>query len=194
MTIHRLRWTWNGGTGLPGYTNFYCNSALSQPFADATKTFLSACLSGGAIARFPQNVTITPDAYVDVLDEATGTLQSTVPITPPAQLLGAAAGPYAAGVGACITWITDGINENGHRIRGRTFLVPLLSSKYGSDGTLDDTMRSEMITAAGAYLTDPCNPIIWERPSGPGASDGRSHEITASSVKDRAAQLRSRRR
>jgi hypothetical protein len=81
-------------------------------------------------------------------------------------------------------------------VRGRTFLVPAANGIYQEDGTLAPIILNEIQTAATTLAAPIAGGIqlgVWARPSGVGAEDGDFHPITAASVPDLAAVLRSRR-
>ena len=128
--MYRVQFQWNGFTGAPGFTNmFYDDSTgTAQQAADITRTFLVGCLTA-APASLPSGCSLVGPTSVDTVEPGTGTLVFTTPVTQPAQINGTAAGNFASSTGACVTWLTAGI-VNGHRVRGRTFLVPLAATAF----------------------------------------------------------------
>ena len=105
--------------------------------------------------------------------------------------MGTGAVGAAAGVGACVSWLTGGI-VGGRRLRGRTFLVPLHNSTYDTDGTF----TSGVLTALTAFQTAmrAAGPLaVWHRPTTPGGTDGTSYGVIGARVRDRVAFLSSRR-
>lgn len=195
--ILRVKINWTGFVGGPGYTNLYfrdfTEGATDQAMADGavakTKTFLTSVQN-----YLPTAVITGVDPTVDRLEETTGELQGFFTTSPGAAVAGGQAGVYSAASGACISWGTNGV-RNGRRIRGRTFIVPLGGSQYGSDGTLSDTMVTALRNAATALRaeTGAGDLGIWARPTAPGAADGVWYFATTSNVKDKVAILRSRR-
>ena len=126
------------------------------------------------------------------LEVESGLLQSVwTAATSATTYVGIDQGPYAAGVGACVTWLTAGI-VNGHRVRGRTFIVPLDGTRYQNDGTLAPGTVAAITNAAQNVLDNAAgNSVIYSRKV-PGR-DGTAHAITGFRINDRVATLASRR-
>lgn len=127
----------------------------------------------------------------DIIDETNGELVDVWSEGAAVTVPGADGVPQAAaGVGACINWLTAGI-VNGKRVRGRTFVVPMSTSRYDAAGTLS----APAITAleAGGLLLATGGLGVWHRPTTPGGTDGSFHMATAFRVRDRVAFLSSRR-
>lgn len=98
---------------------------------------------------------------------------------------------HAAGVGARVTWTTDGIT-NGRRVRGTTFIVPLIRSAYDTDGTLTDGAKNALQDAADTFFGAVGDIMrIWSRPVG--GSGGSLSGVTGAIVPDTVSWLRSRR-
>ena len=195
--ILRVKTTWSGFVGGPGYTNLY--------FRDFTEGPTDQGMADGAVAKVAafntvlkdylcSGVTLTIDPMVDRLEETTGELVGFFTTAPGVAKVGGDTGNQAAGVGACISWTTGGV-RNGRRIRGRTFLVPIATNYYATDGSLSTTfltaLRAAAITLSGSVGSGDLG--VWSRPSGPGASDGVWYVVTASSIRDKVAVLTSRR-
>jgi hypothetical protein len=188
--VMRHRWIWTGGTIGTGYTAFHAVGGAEQYFADQAYAFMSQVCGTGASSAIPNGIKVTPDGFVDILDAATGSLVTSVGITAPSVINGGSGGSYAAPGGVCINWSTGGV-VGGKRVRGRTFIVPLNSSKYDTQGTLDDSYRTSAIAAAFAYRTGTHQPVVWHRPKA--GAGGSVHVITGSGVRDRVSLLTSRR-
>lgn len=183
---------WAGGQIGNGFSNLFFTEGIStaQIAADSTKTFFSSGLTAGA--NLAPGVTLTFPSVVDVLDPETGTLITSVPITAPAALTSSGSGTYSAPSGSCVTWVTSGVVA-GHRVFGRTFLVPLAMSAFQSDGTLSAVHISDLQTAANAFIAAAPELVVWHRP-GPALSGGGStHPVLAARIVDKAAVLTSRR-
>lgn len=149
-----------------------------------------AALQAAAVI-FPTNVTITVPNSGDVIDDTTGTLTGVWAGSGGGIVTGGTNGKVAAGVGACIGWTTGGI-VNGRKLRGRTFLVPLVTSGYDTDGTIEPATLSACQTLANALLA--AGPLgIWHRPTTVGGTDGTSYGVVSSKVRDKVAFLSSRR-
>ena len=194
----RVKVRWSGFIGSPGWSNFYFDTGDGTfytaedagPAADRVAAFLQTIRP-----RFPSAVTwqIQPD--VEAISASKGELMfvhsagARAPITG-----GAAAASYSGASGIVVTWRTAGV-RNGRRVRGRTFLVPAATAAYGDDGTIGPTTLEDINAAAAQLINDP-SPLklgVWARPSAVGATDGQWHPVTAASVPDMAAVLRSRR-
>ena len=139
----------------------------------------------------PGDVRVTIPNSGEVIEDTTGTLLSVWTGAGGGTVTGGLTQTAAAGVGACASWKTGGI-VNGRTLRGRTFIAPLATSSYETDGTLSPTA----VTGMNAFITGmlASGPLaVWHRPTTPGGSDGNSYGVIAGSVRDRAAFLSSRR-
>lgn len=196
--LWRLVYKLNPGAGLPGYSTLYFDAGplgspvSPQPAADAAVIFWKAAFGGAVGPVLPQGIVMTWPATADAIQVSDGQLISSLPLTPPAAFSGSGAGPYAAGVGACVTWRTAD-TLNGTRVRGRTFVVPLANTAYDTGGTLEDSHRVNMVAAANTLAQSPANLCVWHRPTSSTAIDGLAFDVTGGTVNDKAAQLRSRR-
>lgn len=110
----------------------------------------------------------------------------------PWTVLGLNNGVYGpAPAAACVTWRTSLAGRSG---RGRTFLSPLASEAFQGDGSLNNTFRSTVVTAAADLVTasDDIGETVgalavWSE------TDGVARDIIGATVTDQAAVLRSRR-
>ncbi len=188
----KVKSTWTGWTGAPGYTNLY--------FQTGGETDADALAAGSAVDSFwgdihfvfPDDVSIAVSDEVEAIDPVTGELTDVLNAgaawTP---WVGTQAGGFSAVSGSCINWRTAGIHQ-GRRVRGRTFLVPLAGNQYQTDGTLEpahitlvEGAIETMLDAVGAQL------VVWARPED--GAGGQSYLVASGSVRDRTAILRSRR-
>jgi hypothetical protein len=76
---------------------------------------------------------------------------------------------------------------NGRQIRGKTFVVPIISSAYFSDGTLDGATVTGLLGPANTFLATTPHLAIYSRRASASAT------VTSAAVPDMAAVLRSRR-
>jgi len=191
--LWRVTARWTGGNIGTGFTNMFFTEGIgtAQQAADAARAFLFSA-TGAANANLPTGITISFSAGVDVLEPATGILIQTVPVTAPSSVTGSGSGAYAAPTGACVSWVTSGI-VNGHRVKGRTFLVPMAQSAFQSDGTLATAAISAIDSAAQTLIAAAPEFVIYHRPSSLAAGDGSTHPVLAERTNDVAAVLRSRR-
>lgn len=188
----RVTTQWGGFPGAPGYTNLYFGEgANAQSAANAAVAAVHAFWDSFK-GSMPAGVTLTVLPDVAQINSNSGQASGIFAISPaPTVIAGAAAGPYAGGTGACITWVTAGF-VNGRQVRGRTFVVPIPASLYGSDGTLADAMRDLLAASATALRDTPgVELLVWHR--GGLLSASTVHPVVSSYVRDRAAILRSRR-
>lgn len=176
----------------PGVSTLYCaDDPVGWPTAahDFFAAFASALPTGLSI-RVPNTG--------DIIDATTGEITGTwVQGTAPALVNGVGGGVYAKGVGLQVKWSTSGITR-GRRVKGTTFIVPLIASAFDSDGTLSSTWVTAGATAGNAYITAAAGACIYTRPKpAPGGigpdSPGKIQLITGAVVPDRVSWLRTRR-
>lgn len=196
--IIRVKVNWSGFVGAPGYTNLYFEptdepSPITQPTVDNAVTKVQTFLTTWR-QWLPQGVTTGVDANVEELDEVSGELQGFWAATVTAPAGGTGSTAYASPAGACISWSTQGV-RNGRRVRGRTFMVPLASSAYDTDGTIHGTHLPNMRTAATALHSDAggARLVIWHRPSKLLPIDGGAYDVITANISDKVAMLTSRR-
>lgn len=184
VTMQKVIVDWTGFQGAPGYSVFYRDSSILdtayiRTFYDSVKAII------------PSTVTLTVRAAGDLIDAATGALTGAWTTAANATVTGTTAGTYAAPAGAVVRWNTLGIVA-GRRIRGRTFLVPLGSVAFQSDGSLLAGSITTIQTAAAALIASSgTNLGVWHRPVG--GAGGVWFQTVNADVPDRAAILRSRR-
>jgi hypothetical protein len=201
----KVQAVWTGFSGAPGYSNFYFLttdpiSASALAAANKVRTFFQEIrfqMVTGSSVEFP--------SVVQVLDDVTGNIEQEVGITAPAAMPGQAASQiYAAPAGAAVKWSTSTFRD-GHKMVGRTYLVPLAGVALQNNGTLDDTVKATIATAALNLRTSTPTLVIYSRPRKAKAAEridgsdavsarvGLAAPVTASSVADKIAVLRSRR-
>lgn len=188
MTFTRYVPIWSGFSGAPGFTvmNFVGTHDPGQAagVATAIKDFFDDIAN-----RIPDIATITYPGEATVHADD-GTLIGAVAFTAPTPTNCVGLGSYAAPVGARITWETGSIVA-GRRIRGRTFLVPLVSSTFDTDGTLTSANQTLIQTAANTFLTTlavgPLPLAVWSQ------TTSTVSPVTSAVVPDQATVLRSRR-
>ena len=184
--------TWQGFPGAPGYSVFYATPGGS--FMSSLRVFFDAIK--GALGR---NVVLSFPNTGDTIDSFTGNLVGSWSGATLSNVAAPTTGSYAAPVGCCILWNTGTIVPPGssslhsHKLRGKTFIVPLNSGSYDSDGSLEPVGMGGIAAAATALVsagTDYWK--VWHRPA-PGGSDGVAGQVTGYTLHDRVAVLRSRR-
>lgn len=187
MQLARVVVGWSGPS-VKGLAVNVLHVAADSPFTSVAgiKTAYQQIAS-----QLPSGVSIGIPGTGDVIEDTTGELVGTWTATGAGIVSGAAAAPAAAGVGACVTWLTGGI-VNGRRLRGRTFLVPLSAAAFDSDGTLIAGAYAAVNSFASGMMG--AGPVaVWHRPTTVGGSDGNSYGLVAYKTSDKVAFLSSRR-
>lgn len=177
---------WDGLPGLPGVSVFYSIGTDASAAIAALNTWF-----GANKALYPNGLSWQTPSAGDIVDETDGELIGDY--TGAAGAVTAAtggAGIYAGGVGMRVRWNTSGI-VNRRRVRGSTFMVPLLGSAYDGSGTIQNASVATVQTASNALVAAGVL-RVWHRPS-PGGSDGVSYPFMSALVPDRVSTLRSRR-
>ena len=154
-------------------------SATVKGYFDTLKSFI------------PNGVTITVPNTGDTINEATGEIDGVWTASGGGTVTSTGgAGAWVAGVGMRSVWVTGGITR-GRRVRGSTFVVPLIAAAYDTDGTLTSGAQSAL-TTANTFMGVDATFGVYTRPS-PAASNGAFHVALAELAPDRVSWLRSRR-
>lgn len=142
--LARLRCTWlgNGVVG-PGLSTFYFNPANTGAAA-AVSAFFTALNP----VLIPSGLQVSIPTSGDIIDDATGALVGawTDP-GGPFTFTGTGAGTFAMGVGFRVAWTTNGIHL-GRRVRGSTFICPIMGAIYDSAGTIANATVTSASAAA----------------------------------------------
>ena len=182
--LRRVPVAWTTGPGGVGLSVFYTDAA--DDATAALGTFFNA-IKG----LFPPAVSWSIPSAGDQIDDATGALTGAWSGGTAASITGAGSGTWAAGTGMYVRWLTGGL-RNSRKFQGRTFLCPVASGGYATDGTLDAANQAAVQTAvntlAGTGLLQ-----LWGRPIAPSTSNGVSGQIIAGVVPDKVTSLHSRR-
>lgn len=177
---------WDGLAGLPGLSIFHSTTAQAPTLVSALVTFFTA-IKG----QFPTGLTWQIPSSGDTFDDQTGTLTGTW--TGGSGSTVAASGGstvYAAGTGAYVRWDTGAV-INGRRVKGRTFLCPILGATFDTNGTLQNATVAAWQTAVNTLVSS-STLRVWHRPP-PGGNTGIAVLVTAGTVPDKVTSLRSRR-
>lgn len=192
-TVGRVLTRWVGGPSSPGLTvmNTAWTVGSSQAAVNAVRAFWSSFA-----ATIPSAYTLTVDPTIELHDMVTGDLTGTdTAATPPAAVVGTGATGWAAGSGCRMNWLTGSVAA-GHRIRGRTFIVPVLSANYQTDGSIVDanvtTYTGYGTTLISALNTANAPLAVWTRTS-PTSTSAYLTNVTSASCADQVAVLRGRR-
>lgn len=197
MTMYRINASWQNWPGAPGITTFFQDPAVAQPNPAAIRTFFAAIAS-----LLPTGLTVSVASSGDLIEETTGTLAGTWSSTPvPAVVTGTGTGAYAGNAGAVVHWLSSTVVKT-RRLRGRSFLVPLVSTAYDTAGSLSAGTLSTLTPAAQALMDATAGHlVVWHRPvkAKPThvppivAAPGSKAAVTSIRVPDLAVSLRSRR-
>lgn len=201
-TLYRQRIQINGLTGGPGVSTMYFASPTDVPGAVQNLWIDLANL-------MPVNVSIQVETGGDEINDVTGELTGAWGGSANDAIAGNSSQPYPAPAGFVLGWRTDTILD-GSRVQGRTFVVPVTSAFYATDGTILTSVVEGIQVNIDSFLAALGTAfVIWHRPylgraavgtvGTPGykparsAHDGSHAIVTSGSVKDRVAILRSRR-
>ena len=188
----QYRALWNAGGSNPGFSVFHGRGAFgategeaSQALADRVREFFD-----GVKSIVTNDFQWTFPGEVLDYDTSTGVLQEVHAVTPPAPVAAASTVAYSAASGARIEWRTSAVVA-GRRLRGRTFLVPVYAGAYETDGTLSETAKATLASAAVKYwdtsLLTAAQPAVWSR------THGIMADIVSALIPDSVSILRSRR-
>jgi hypothetical protein len=195
VAYFNVLWTSGGYTGSPGYTKLHFLPASNagpttsevNAAAAASRVLLAATAS-----NMPTGVTYSCVSPAQWFDDS-GVLKGEVSITSlPSPIAGSGAATYPGGCGAVIYWNTGAIN-GGHKVRGRTYLVPLSSGAFANDGTLSTALVTSLQTAVNTFVGTVPPPCVNSRSLGKPLRGNSTYAVTTGSVKDRSAFLRTRR-
>lgn len=184
VDLRRVPVAWTTGVGGEGVSVFY--TADPDDVTTELGTFFNAIKD-----LFPPVVTWTVPSAGDIIDDASGALTGAWSGGTAATVTGTNNTNYVAGTGAYIRWLTGGI-RGSRKFQGRTFLCPLVTSQFDSVGTINDTGRTTIQTAANT-LEAAGKLQLWGRPIPPSTNNGTSGQIIAAIVPDKVTSLRTRR-
>jgi hypothetical protein len=185
MATRKYVCTWQTGVqGGAGMSVFY--SAFGTDMTPALNTFW-----GAIKATFSDEVSVTVPTNGDVIDESTGLLTGAWTGGTGSVNSGSAHSAYAAGTGAFIKWNTATVIA-GHRVKGRTFIAPILVNGYDTNGTIIGSYLT-IIQNAATTLAATGQPVIWHRPPVIGSPGGAVAAVVSATVPDKTTSLASRR-
>jgi hypothetical protein len=194
--MYRVSVAWTNWSGAPGVSQMFLTGANipTQANIDAIRTFF-----GAFTAYLPSGLTINVPSSGDNMNAVDGKIVGSWSVgTPPAAVTGSGTGAYAGNAGAVIHWLTSDV-VNGRRVRGRTFLVPLINVAYEANGSLAPGFITAATNAANAYVSSNAGAAgVWARPfthkTDPTKNrEGSVHSATSIRVPDLAVSMRSRR-
>jgi hypothetical protein len=185
--ISRLRCAWTGpGVVGGGLSTFYSEGDPLQ-LQLALKTFFS----GTVMTALPSTVTITVPASGETLESTTGTLTGGWTAGTAQTTSGSSSAVYPAGVGCRVVWETAGVTR-GRRVRGSTYLVPFAGNMYDLDGSILNSVRTSLQTAAEQVIVAMGDDmVVFSRPKG--GAPGMIWTVQSAALPDKVSWLRSRR-
>jgi len=184
VNLERVRVHWSGTTGGNGLSTFYTTNgatahvALANWFA-AIKSFV------------PNTIVFSVDNGGDTIDPLTGTLMGSWGASTTGPISATGTGNYALASGMLVKWDTGTI-VHGHRLIGKTYIVPLVDSAFNTLGAVSASVQATVQSAAASCITAAGGSmVVWNRPKGSVA--GGFSAVTTASVVNKGVILRSRR-
>lgn len=145
--LARVNVSWQNWPGAPGVSTFYFTNTAMQANVDALRAMFNSCAG-----LLPSLLTITVPGSGDVINDVDGKITGSWSVTtPPTVVTGSAAGQYAGNSGAVIHWLTGSV-LGGRRVRGKTYMVPLVSA-YEANGSLLASAITTLTNAANTFIT-----------------------------------------
>lgn len=185
--VAQYRAIWTAPGGGTGYSVFHFTTAgasgAAQTIADDTREFFL-----GLQSALPDDVIVSFDSEVLDMDPS-GTLQAVWGVTPGADVNGSITSGYARAQGARVDWATDQVVA-GRRLTGRTYVVPVGSVFFDTQGLLTSAAVTDLQNAANAFISDTASnrPLrVWSR------THAVDSVVTAASIPTQGAILRGRR-
>jgi hypothetical protein len=196
VAVNRVRVAWSNFPGAPGLSTFYLDEATTD--VAAIKTFFTAVGS-----LIPNGTTFQVPNSGDKIDVGTGKLTDTWTGTGGGSYTSVATAgtSFSGSSGAMVRWITSTVVQ-GHRLSGRTYLVPLIVTAYDANGSLSSSALTTLQNAASALVTAYAGKfVVYHKhvDADSGAtpptlgSPGAVGAVSSSIVPDLAVVLRSRR-
>lgn len=146
VAMNRVRVTWTGFTGQPGLSTFYFGSTTTD--MGALKAFLVSMA-----AFIPNAVTLSIPVTGDQINDTDGKITGSWGPGTNGGIVGGAGGAtaYSGVSGFCMDWRSGQIIA-GRRVQGRTYFVPSTTNAYQTDGTIVDSVRTTLTTAATTFI------------------------------------------
>lgn len=189
--IVRFRTIWSNFPGAPGYSNMYVSGAEDPTVAAGAASAIHDFFDAVRV-YVPSGTTLQVQGVGDIIDDATGQITGQVSFTQPASSAGSGTGVYSGASGVLVDWLTA-TYRNGRRVRGRTYIVPVTSTAYDSNGSIATGVLNAVTSAATTLLAAlDGSMVVWSRPTAAHPTGGSS-VITGATVPDLAVVMRSRR-
>lgn len=189
--MYRFNIQWNGVVGL-ATTSFYVagdpaapDPAEAQALHDRVVAFFTS-IKG----LLPSSVSLSSSATVDVIQQQSGQLLNTVPVTPGAGIVGSGVSTFSAPSGALLR-LNTGQFVNGRVVKGHIFLVPMATTVYNADGGISASTLSTVNAAAATLIGSGSGIAVWHRPKA--GAGGLAVPVVSASTSPIVAVLTSRR-
>ena len=189
--IQRIQIPSSGFIGGPGVTTFYAlDAAAALPELKGLMAGFAALQTSNLHYEYP--------TVGDIIDPINGDLVGSWTAGGRAGDTGGDSAVYSAPSGMCVNWLTGDVLD-GHRLKGRSFFVPMSSNVYQDDGSIAPSILSSFQSLADAKVSSmAANFVVWHRPKKDKIThaitrDGGYSVVTSAHVPDRAIVLRSRR-
>lgn len=179
-SLSQIRVQWTSTVGINGVSTFYAAGPV-QDALDDIATFFVSCQ-----ALVPTDVTWVFPTSGNIINDVTGANVASWIGTAGGSFGGTGTGNYARPSGAVVNWHT-GLFVAGRELRGKTFMVPLVSSAFDGDGNVASGSVSTL-AAAGNALAGSSGQIVIYSPTG-----HTNGAVTSAAVPNLAVVLRSRR-
>lgn len=196
---------WLNIQGAPGFTNWYFET--TDPLSTGATAAAQKAANAWAVAStsLPLGSSIVVQPEVETIDDVTGDLLATFPVTiTGGTISGSGASEYAGPAGMVINFRTNGIHTGlsgkPRRVRGKTFFVPCGKDAFLAGGALRAADTARMTALAAVLLGTGPAFGIWARhvaartdPPVHGEVNGAFYPAVSASVSTKAAVLTSRR-
>lgn len=189
--MYRFIVNWNGVVG-EASTTFYSGPGETTPDAGAAQDLHDGVVGFFTAIRpqLPSSVSISSTTTVDIVQDQSGTLLDTIPVTGSAALVGQGGTAFAYPAGALVR-LNTGQFINGRVLKGRIFLVPLDATGAFTGGIVNAGTRVAIDSAAAGLLAAVPDLGVWHRPKG--GTGGLLVPVTSAVTSPTVAVLTSRR-
>lgn len=192
--LDRLICDWSNFTGAPGYTSFTFSTSQGPSMQPKVITFFQALLT-----YLPTGYKVHIPNGGPTVDETNGQLVNTWVGGTDTTLTATGAGTFGPLSGAIVKWDTGRIAD-GHHVRGRTFIVPLVDSTHSTQGLIGSATTTAIHNAASALYSLGGQLVVWHRPKFNQATTpptlirpGIAYPVVSDTVPAKLAYLSSRR-
>lgn len=180
-TLNQVRVTYTGLPGGDAVSTFYFQAMVDTDLSQLEAFFLAVR------GFFPSSCSIHVPDEGQVIDVTTGQPVGSWSFPEAGgDMNGNSGAPFAAVSGAIVHW-TTGVFLGGRKIQGSTYLVPLTSDSFDTNGTIAPTVLDAIRSAASALAADPSTLSVYSR------KNQAAVLVSGASVPDKAVVLRSRR-